>query len=185
MKLKVYSAFSSDGRTLIDSVTLPALQPNTTYCRKPDGVGNWQISDITTPSATNDIFDNKATANETFAKLDPYGVIMTIIAMIAVFIPLWVLYRIFEFIGNVNQGKFKLRRKKDTKVEGSVAAETGEEQISGEVIVAISAALHFYKENQHDLESEIITIKRASKLYSPWSSKIHNLTKTPELKRNR
>jgi Na+-transporting methylmalonyl-CoA/oxaloacetate decarboxylase gamma subunit len=174
--------FSSDGRTLIDSVTLPNLPPNTTYCRKPDGVGNWQVSEITTPGATNDIFDNTATANETFAKLDPYGVIMTIIAMIAVFIPLWILYRIFEFIGNVNQGKFKLRRKKGAK-EDSIADE--EEQISGEVIAAISAAIHLFKENQHDLESEIITIKRTSKMYSPWSSKIHNLTKTPEVRRNK
>ena len=82
----------------------------------------------------------------------------------------------------MNQGKFKLRRKKGAK-EDSIADE--EEQISGEVIAAISAAIHLFKENQHDLESEIITIKRTSKMYSPWSSKIHNLTKTPEVRRNK
>jgi len=182
---KFIALFSSDGRTLIDSVTLPSLQPNTTYCRKPDGIGNWQVSDITTPGATNDIFEDKATANEVFAKLDPYGVIMAIIAMIAVFVPLLVLYRVFNFIGYVNQGKFKLRRKKDTKEDISAGEEAGEEQIPNEVIAAISAAIHLFKENQHDLESEIITIKRTSKMYSPWSSKIHNLTKTPNVRRNR
>ena len=45
--------------------------------------------------------------------------------------------------------------------------------ISGEETAAIAMALHLYLGEMHDQESGVLTIKRISKTYSPWSSKIY------------
>jgi glutaconyl-CoA/methylmalonyl-CoA decarboxylase subunit delta len=42
-------------------------------------------------------------------------------------------------------------------------------------IVAIAMALHFFYEEVHDDESNVITIKRIERRYSPWSSKIYGI----------
>ncbi|MCK4879514.1 MAG: OadG family protein [Bacteroidales bacterium] len=47
------------------------------------------------------------------------------------------------------------------------------EAISGEATAAIAMALHLYMDEIHDKESGVLTIKRISKTYSPWSSKIY------------
>ncbi len=46
---------------------------------------------------------------------------------------------------------------------------------SGEVNAAIATAVFLYFEEQHDEESGVITIKRVSRNYSPWSSKLYGL----------
>ena len=51
-----------------------------------------------------------------------------------------------------------------------------------EIAAAIITALKLYKSNLHDQESEMITIHRIARAYSPWSSKIHGLTQLPERK---
>jgi len=40
-------------------------------------------------------------------------------------------------------------------------------------VVAIAMALHLYYDEVHDDESNVITIKRIERRYSPWSSKIY------------
>ena len=40
-------------------------------------------------------------------------------------------------------------------------------------IVAIAMALHLFYDEVHDDESNVITIKRIERRYSPWSSKIY------------
>lgn len=47
------------------------------------------------------------------------------------------------------------------------------DEFTGEIAAAISAAIHMYLNDQHDNENAILTIKQARKLYSPWSSKIY------------
>ena len=41
--------------------------------------------------------------------------------------------------------------------------------------VAIAMALYLYFNEMHDEESDIITVKRVSKTYSPWSSKLYSM----------
>jgi len=53
-------------------------------------------------------------------------------------------------------------------------------QIAGEVSAAISTALHLFFDEMHDEESNVITIKRVRKVYSPWSSKIYGLRVWPK-----
>ena len=52
--------------------------------------------------------------------------------------------------------------------------------ISDEEVVAIVTALKLYKAALHDQESDMLTINRMTRMYSPWNSKIHGLTPCPE-----
>ena len=76
------------------------------------------------------------------------------------------------------------RQKKAAKVaaKGAAAAEEHEAITDQEIAAAIITALKLYKSNLHDQESEMITIHRIARAYSPWSSKIHGLTQLPERK---
>ncbi len=169
---------SPDGKTLIDSVTIPALAANQTYCRIPDGTNSWSVSTITTPASTNDVFSKKISTGEKFRAFDPTGVIMAITSMLVVFSALIVLYRIFRTIGNANQKAVLKKQQKGQRVQETISNNQPEE-ISGEVFAAISAALYMHETESHDRESEIITIQRVSRHYSPWSSKIYGLRQIP------
>ena len=75
------------------------------------------------------------------------------------------------------------RQKKAAKVATKGAAAEEHEAITNqEIAAAIITALKLYKSNLHDQESEMITIHRIARAYSPWSSKIHGLTQLPERK---
>ena len=45
---------------------------------------------------------------------------------------------------------------------------------------AIALAVKLNKAEMHDRESDVITINKVARVYSPWSSKIHGLTPMPE-----
>ena len=77
------------------------------------------------------------------------------------------------------------RQKKAAKAAatGVAVADDDHEAITDqEIAAAIITALKLYKSNLHDQESEILTINRITRAYSPWSSKIHGLTQLPERK---
>ena len=76
------------------------------------------------------------------------------------------------------------RQKKAAKAATGVAvADDDHEAITDqEIAAAIITALKLYKSNLHDRESEMLTIHRITRAYSPWSSKIHGLTQLPERK---
>ena len=52
-------------------------------------------------------------------------------------------------------------------------------EMSDEAAAAISLAIHMYKREMHDMESLTITLKKVSRIYSPWSSKIYTLRQNP------
>lgn len=52
---------------------------------------------------------------------------------------------------------------------------TNKKMDDGEVTAAITMALYLHFNEIHDEESNVITIQRISKTYSPWSSKIYNM----------
>ncbi len=76
------------------------------------------------------------------------------------------------------------RQKKAAKIaeKGAAAAEEHDAITDQEIAAAIITALKLYKSNLHDQESEMLTINRITRAYSPWSSKIHGLTQLPERK---
>lgn len=49
------------------------------------------------------------------------------------------------------------------------------QKFTGEEAAVIAAAIHMYLNEQHDFENPILTIKKAEKSYSPWSSKIYGI----------
>jgi len=51
--------------------------------------------------------------------------------------------------------------------------------VSDEEAAAIALAIHMYKIEIHDMESLTITLKKVSRIYSPWSSKIYTLRQNP------
>jgi len=167
-----------DGRTLIDSVTLPIINTDKSYVRLPNGTGKWQVSELATPNSTNELFETHVTAGQKFVKFDPYGFIMAFIAMSVVFIALLLLYRLFKLTARLAQKPIRIqfRKPKQTKLE---MVEEKVEEIPGDVFAAISAALYFYETEKHDQESTVLTIERVSRRYSPWSSKLYSLQQTP------
>ncbi len=51
----------------------------------------------------------------------------------------------------------------------------GMKEVPNADTVAIAMALHMYYDEVHDDESNVITIKRIERRYSPWSSKIYGI----------
>jgi hypothetical protein len=50
--------------------------------------------------------------------------------------------------------------------------------MTGEENAAIAAALYLYFSEMHDEEKYVMTIRKVSKTYSPWSSKIYGILNT-------
>ena len=111
----------------------------------------------------------------------PEMLLMAGLGFAVVFVVLVLLIYIMKAMGWVFT-----RQKRAAKVaEKGAAAAAAEEHdaISDqEIAAAIITALKLYKSNLHDQESEIITINRITRAYSPWNSKIHGLTQVPEHK---
>ena len=101
------------------------------------------------------------------------GVIISIVGIIIVFLALFVLYKVFSWLSllirmNIRQ---KLRR------QGKLADNEGESlMIPADHCAAIAMALYLHNE-VHDEESNVLTIERVSRIYSPWSSKYYNMRK--------
>lgn len=108
-----------------------------------------------------------------FLDYDPYGVVVTIISMGVVFASLALLYFMFSTIArayNIDIKRSKLIKK--GKVE---EAEQLQDLTSGELNAAIALTLHLYKTQIHDHQDTILTLKKVTRTYSPWSSKIYGL----------
>jgi Na+-transporting methylmalonyl-CoA/oxaloacetate decarboxylase gamma subunit len=118
---------------------------------------------------------SKGGKSEFFKQVDPFGLGMTVIGYVIVFIALLLLYIVFYNISKVLQ----LKLKRFLRKEGVIDKEKKDISIPGEVNAAIAMALHLYFQEMHDEESAILTINRASKIYSPWSSKIYGLRQHP------
>ncbi|MFA9372237.1 MAG: OadG family protein [Labilibaculum antarcticum] len=72
-----------------------------------------------------------------------------------------------------------LNLRKKLMREGRSGADTDDLHIEGGVNAAIAMALHIHFSQNHDDESNIITIKKVTKNYSPWSSKIYGVMNQP------
>jgi glutaconyl-CoA/methylmalonyl-CoA decarboxylase subunit delta len=102
-----------------------------------------------------------------------FGLTVSIVGFSIVFFSLALLVLVFSRLPKLLNIKFKKVKRKKHKQE-----ETTEDDyiIEGNVTAAISLALHLYFNEMHDDESNIVTIKKVKKAYSPWSSKIYTVT---------
>jgi hypothetical protein len=87
------------------------------------------------------------------------------------------------FVIYKNLGRFFINRsaavKKSATSEVKTTASQPHVEMSGEVNAAIAMTLHLYQSELHDYENTVLTIQKVSRTYSPWSSKIYTLRKTP------
>ncbi len=173
--------YDSDGATLIDEILIPAGQtPDVSYGLNMDGTGDWVVLDRVTPNTNNVTLDTNEKI-ENFQRNDEAGVGMTITAMCVVFLGLLCLFLIFKGIGKAAVSASKRRAQRSaTKAGEVVAANAGEE--SGEIFAAIATALYEMSDDNHDIESTVLTIRKVQRSYSPWSSKIYTLRQAPQKK---
>ncbi|MGC9471823.1 MAG: hypothetical protein ACP5D1_09780 [Bacteroidales bacterium] len=110
--------------------------------------------------------------NFTPGAVDTTGLIISFVGYLIVFLSLVSLYLVFRYVLPlfIHMNLKRLLRKKYGK-------EPPEEmpELSGEVNAAIAAAIYLYLEEIHDAEPDVLTIRRVSKPYSPWSSKIYGV----------
>ncbi len=111
------------------------------------------------------------------AALNVAGFAFMMVFLLLIFIVL-VLNISGRFFVGLEKAK-KLKLEKQAKATGPVVelAESDAEAvvISGEVLAAISMTVRAHFRIKHDVESNIITIEKGEKRYSPWSSKIYGL----------
>ena len=113
--------------------------------------------------------------SDLFLKIDPWGIGMTVIGYVVVFLALLFLYIIFSNLTKV----LNLNIKRLLRREGKEELIREDLSISGEVNAAIAMALHLYYSEMHDKEDTVLTINQTSRTYSPWSSKIYGLRQHP------
>ena len=118
----------------------------------------------------------KPRMSEQIAVRDPWGIGMSLIAMLVVFLALILLYLIFRQVG-VQLIALQERRSHKIEKEAAPKRETVTSNLAAgnDVYAAIAAAIHLYGEELHDMENTVLTINKVSRTYSPWSSKIHGL----------
>ena len=69
-----------------------------------------------------------------------------------------------------------LKNNNSKAANNSKSSIVSNQDASGAEIAAIGMALHLYlNDSAHDVESNVITIKRIQRRYSPWSSKIYSM----------
>lgn len=177
------------GKKLLDQVVVPAgiLAANQSYARVGDASAEWEVKGASadkyvTPSTNNQTIESNPKMDK-FEQHDPVGIGMAISAMSVVFLGLILLYICFKLIG---KAAIKLRKRNAMIAHNITDKQEAKEkklgEAPGEVIAAISMALHEAQGADHDVEETILTISHVKRSYSPWSSKIYTLRETPHKK---
>ncbi len=186
---------SNDGRTIIDQVDIPAdLPADQSIVRIPVGVKamsfQTKVNPSPSPGSYNGDVDAK-TKSQVMKEQDPHGFVLTLIAVMVVFIALLILAFIFGWIGNASKRaleggpkaskKEKTKKAKPEEMTPEIAAAISmalSQEFGGEVYAAIALALDDYLSGGiHDLESMIITIKPSTG--SQWADKTQNFRQLP------
>lgn len=102
---------------------------------------------------------------------------LAFVGYVIVFVALIALYFVFTYIPVLLTFITKRQLRRQLRKKGAQEEVIEDIIITGEVSAAISTALHLFFNEMHDDEKTVLTIKKISKSYSPWSSKIYNVTK--------
>lgn len=97
------------------------------------------------------------------------SLVIAVAGYLIVFMALVLLFWFFSVVPKlISLGKIKIRVR-----QGKAPVDMEGQAITGETTAAIALALHLYLDEIHDKESGVLTIRRISNTYSPWSSKIY------------
>lgn len=125
---------------------------------------------------------------DTILEKDPVGIYVTIVSVGTVLVALISLFLLIQLFANIMvksaQKKAAKTKAKSVVVDDiSVTVPVGQDSVlNGEIIAAIAMAVKLNRREIHDSESDVITINKVARVYSPWSSKIHGLTPMPDRK---
>ncbi len=176
---------SNDGRTIIDSLSIPAALPEGMSISKFAHDNKEMVFDdihsaAPSPLSLNGRHEQKSRAQK-MKETDPKGWSLSLVAVAVVFSALLILFLIYNLSGNIFTGKVRLKRKKRSKApEGPEAAAIAlalKSYTSGEddIPAAIALALHLCGSGVHDTEPGFITIKVNNS--SAWADKSLNFRK--------
>ena len=104
-----------------------------------------------------------------------FGITVALVGFSIVFFSLTVLVIVFTRLPKVINRLFNKDKAKSKKQKRKEEEAKEDEFMEGNVTAAISLALHLYFNELHDEESNVVTIKKVRKAYSPWSSKIYSV----------
>lgn len=182
---------SNDGRTVIDTIDIPAdLPADHSVVKVPTGVKmldfEIKITDKPTPGSYNGDVDAK-TNSQIMKEKDPHGWVLTLISVSVVFIALTILAFIFGWIGKANTKTTSPKPAKSsgkakggnmtTEVAAAISMALSQE-FGGEIHAAIALALDDYLGGgTHDEESFVITIRPSQ--CSNWNDKTQNFRQLP------
>lgn len=101
-----------------------------------------------------------------------FGIMVSAIGYLIVLSALLFLFGIYSLVPKILDAYTRQQLKKEGKAK---QAEKPTLELRGQELAAISAAVYHILGEKHDEESGLITIKKISKRYSPWSSKIYSM----------
>ena len=107
-----------------------------------------------------------------FGSIDRQAAVIVLIGYMIVFLALVILYLVFRYL---MPWLFKIKLYRRAAKEGRALDDSEKQVLTGEVNAAIATALYLYFDEIHDYESNIITIRKVSRSYSPWNSKLYNM----------
>ena len=102
---------------------------------------------------------------------------LAFVGYVIVFVALIALYLVFNYIPVLLTFITKRQLRRQLRKKGAQEEVIEDITITGEVGAAISTALYLFFNEMHDDEKTVLTIRKISKSYSPWSSKIYNVTR--------
>jgi len=101
------------------------------------------------------------------------GAIIAITGYVIVFVALLLLFLFFSGLSKLLSWQIRKKLLRSGRIPKSVKKDK-DVYISGETSAAIAMAIYLCRD-LHDDESNVITIRKVSKTYSPWSSKIYGV----------
>ena len=184
--------FDGNGKTLLDSITVPPLAENQSYARVYDSDSEayvWMVLDAeeVTPGAPNAGQGKVQDKVAEFKEKDPYGIAMSIMAMGVVFgclLALYVFFRLFGYAVTLVSKMARvraIRAVRDQADKAAVMAKQGMETkgVDMKVYMAVIAmALRDYEEDVHDVESNVLTYHTEE--HSEWNAKGYTMREWPE-----
>jgi len=103
---------------------------------------------------------------------DDAAAIRLLIWLNIILLSIVLLYFIFNVIvPRIKKSGSDMKERKAFEIEAGRLSEIR----NSDTEAAIAMALYMYFNEMHDEESDVITVKRVSKTYSPWSSKLYSM----------
>jgi len=105
-------------------------------------------------------------------KIDDTAIMITVVGYVVVFIALAIMVIMLTRISKIQA--FLINRR--LRIKGKEETEPFHEaSLTGDENAAICTALYLYFSELHDEEKYVMTVKKVSKTYSPWNSKIYGI----------